>query len=166
MFLKPLPSHSFFFILLMSVQSLALSTQLPSMSQAIKLYLPIQKALALDSFEDGKKSAQQLEDFLKTSLTSSKIKKNQREPLKALLEVVTPVLNSSNDEAIRIQFGHVSKVIVSYLKANKDLTQNYHLFFCPMFPKGYAFWVQLKNEPLANPYWGKKMLECGVKRPW
>jgi hypothetical protein len=153
-------------MLLMGGNSLASSTQILSMSEAIKLYLPIQKALALDNLEEAKKSAQKLEDFLKTSSTSPKIKKDQKEPLRTLLEVITPLLKSSNDEAIRIQFGHVSKVVVSFLKANKDLTRNYHLFFCPMFPKGYAFWIQIKNEPLTNPYWGNKMLECGVKRPW
>ena len=101
----------------------------------------------------------------------SELKANtETQELKSLLisieEFIQTPEGDSNDKRIRISFGKISKELVAHIKNHKEESSPYQLFFCPMFPQGYAYWIQPKNEELANPYWGKEMLTCGVRRPW
>jgi hypothetical protein len=128
-------------------------------------YIEIQKSLAQDNLtqltELGVKFKKSLETLLKGELNES-----EETEMKNLLSSVTQFTDSKNGAEYRINFGNISKVFITHLKSHKTETKGLQLFFCPMFPQGYAFWFQKKPEVLANPYWGKEMLSCGVKRPW
>ncbi len=67
-------------------------------------------------------------------------------------------------DAVRKQYGEVSKALVDLLTTDPALQQGKFLFECPM-AKGYQKWVQ-NEEKMANPYMGTKMLECGSKSDW
>ena len=57
----------------------------------------------------------------------------------------------------RVKFVSVSNLILPLAKAETD--KNFEVVYCPMKK---ARWVQ-KTGPIANPYYGRDMLECGVK---
>jgi hypothetical protein len=61
--------------------------------------------------------------------------------------------------AMRLAFGDVSKGVIALLVADPELRTGRFLMLCPM-AAGYQKWVQT-TEKLANPYFGKSMLECG-----
>ena len=62
-------------------------------------------------------------------------------------------------DAVRLVFGDVSKALIALAGTDPTLQTGRFLFQCPMAP-GYQRWVQT-NAALRNPYFGKKMLECG-----
>ena len=65
----------------------------------------------------------------------------------------------------RLAYGELSKAVVAVVVADPSLQPGRFLFECPM-AKGYQRWVQLE-EKMANPYMGKRMLECGMGiSPW
>jgi hypothetical protein len=133
--------------------------------KVLNQYIEIEKSLAQDNLalvaELGENFKKSLE-----ALTKEDLKETEKKEMTELLGVVTQFSESKNNTEYRIRFGNISKMIVTHLKSHKGETKDLQLFFCPMFPQGYAFWVQKKPEALANPYWGKEMLTCGVKRPW
>jgi hypothetical protein len=59
--------------------------------------------------------------------------------------------------AARVQFVAVSNLILPLAKTKTD--KNFEVVYCPMKK---ARWVQ-KTGPIANPYYGSEMLECGVR---
>jgi hypothetical protein len=67
-------------------------------------------------------------------------------------------------DALRKQFGELSKHTVALLVAVPELREGRHVFECPM-AQGYSKWVQTSEE-MANPYMGQKMLKCGGKTDW
>jgi len=69
-----------------------------------------------------------------------------------------------NADEIRSSFGEVSRAVVALISAEPALAQGRHVFECPM-AQGYQKWVQ-KDETIANPYMGTRMLACGVKSGW
>ena len=110
-------------------------------SLLLKGYTELHKALAGDKIKD----AQTLDAQLK----------------------VEALAKSKDDQEARKAFGVYSEQVVELVRKNKELQNHWQLFYCPMVPKGtYGYWVQPKGESLLNPYYGAKMLTCGVKRPW
>jgi hypothetical protein len=65
---------------------------------------------------------------------------------------------------VRKAFGDVSSAIVALVATDASLQAGRHIFECPM-AQGYKKWVQT-SEPVANPYMGSAMLECGSKSSW
>lgn len=72
--------------------------------------------------------------------------------------------DKSNAEAVRKDFGEVSRAFVALLRAEPTLRAGRHLFHCPM-AQGFPKWVQ-PSDALANPYMGKQMLRCGAPNDW
>lgn len=64
-------------------------------------------------------------------------------------------------EKIRLLYGDVSKSVVAMLSEIPEAAKDFHVFECPM-AKGYQRWAQ-PEKTMANPYMGKKMLECGME---
>ena len=62
-------------------------------------------------------------------------------------------------KAVRVAYGELQKSLVGIIAADATLQPGRFLFECPM-AKGYQRWVQLSAK-MANPYMGKRMLECG-----
>jgi Cu(I)/Ag(I) efflux system membrane fusion protein len=61
--------------------------------------------------------------------------------------------------AVRAAYGELQKVLVGVVAADASLQPGRFLFECPM-AKGYQRWIQVSPQ-MANPYMGKRMLECG-----
>ena len=72
--------------------------------------------------------------------------------------------DAKDPDAVRRQFGEVSRGVVELLVANESLRASRHVFDCPM-AQGYRKWVQL-TPAIHNPYMGAKMLECGAASTW
>lgn len=134
-------------------------------SKVLVHYIAIEKTLAQDNLAQLGELGRTFKESLET-LSSKNLTEDEKKAVQDLLAGAIQFLDSKNNNEYRIRFGNISKIIVTHLKSHKEQTKDLQLFYCPMFPQGYAFWVQKKKEPLANPYWGKEMLTCGVKRPW
>jgi len=116
-------------------------------------YSQLQVLLSSDKLDQARAEA-------KTLLKNSKEVSANR----TFLEKIS---QSSDELALRKAFGEMSEYWVDRVKKEKPLQADWQLFFCPMTPKGvYGFWIQPKNTDLKNPYYGAKMLTCGVKRSW
>ncbi len=76
---------------------------------------------------------------------------------KALVAATTqPVIDL---KTVRLAYGELQKVLVGIIAADASLQAGRSLFECPM-ARGYQRWVQVSPK-MANPYMGKRMLECG-----
>lgn len=123
------------------------------MALDLKSYSELQVLLASDKLEQAQKQAQ---SFLQ-----------QEKPDSVFFSALKTMGSSSDELALRKAFGELSQETVERLKKEKSQQSQWQLFFCPMTPKGvYGYWVQPLNTDLRNPYFGAKMLTCGVKRKW
>lgn len=136
-----------------------------TLSKVLESYYGVQKNLANDKLDGISDSGTALKITIEKSLAQSSSKDESR-LLKDLIPHLAELIAHKDLKSSRVTFGNISKLLVEYLKSHVEETQRVQLFFCPMFPQGYAFWVQPKGEKLTNPYWGHEMLTCGVKRPW
>ncbi len=69
--------------------------------------------------------------------------------------------NDNTCERQRIAFAQVSTAMYSLLKAASVKNSGAYKQFCPMaFNDKGAYWLS-EEEEIRNPYFGKKMLECG-----
>lgn len=117
----------------------------------LKAYSQLQVLLAADKLDDARTEAKNLLEKSKT-------------PSSSFLDKIS---KSTDELALRKAFGELSEFCVEKVKKEKALQADWQLFFCPMTPKGvYGFWIQPRNTDLKNPYYGAKMLTCGVKRSW
>jgi len=68
----------------------------------------------------------------------------------------------ANVDTQRDEFEYLSEALISFVKAFGTNNQEYYVQFCPMAKndKG-ANWLS-KEEAIRNPYFGDKMLKCGV----
>jgi hypothetical protein len=105
-------------------------------------------------------AADSMQAFLKTDSVNGPA-------LKPFMDTIlshSKVINSIKDETCekqRIVFETISRNMYALLKA-VDL-KNAHVYhqYCPMaFNEKGAFWLS-DNAEIFNPYFGKKMLECG-----
>lgn len=88
------------------------------------------------------------------------------EALKASLKIVEEAaatlarMPMEDLDAVRKQFGEVSRGLVQLLVLDPRLRPGRWVFECPM-AQGYQKWVQVSDR-LENPYMGSAMLECGA----
>ncbi len=64
----------------------------------------------------------------------------------------------------RLAFAEVSKHMVALMVADPSLQKGRFIFECPM-AKTFQKWVQTTPQ-LRNPYFGSKMLDCGIPSTW
>jgi hypothetical protein len=77
-------------------------------------------------------------------------------------------LHEQEIEAARVEFKPISKsIILLAARARGEAASTTFLqFYCPMVKGGEGDWLQ-PAKPLANPYWGARMLRCGrLVREW
>jgi len=127
-------------------------------------YSSLHKALAGDKLVDARATAtaaqSDLANYLKTVASPT-------EPLNKMQAGIQALAQSQTDEESRKAFGLYSEGATSLIRQNDSLKKDWQLFYCPMVPKGtFGYWAQPKGESILNPYYGAKMLTCGVKRPW
>lgn len=105
-------------------------------------YVKIQQSLSQDTMKDVKESASALEK----AATSKEVK-----------DAAHKVANSKDLKEARASFKDLSKAVAPLAKKTKG--GDFEVYSCPM---ANAQWVQKKGS-IANPYYGKEMLECGEK---
>ena len=114
----------------------------------IEPYLHIQRALAADSV-DG------IVDHAIAIATEAVTAGSRGAAIKL---AVNPFAQVDDVRAARAAFGPLSDAIIAYVRTTgASLGRDVHVANCPMARK---YWLQ-KGETIANPYYGKQMVDCG-----
>lgn len=135
--------------------------------EVVKKYFALKNALVATKAADAGNAASQLAaqsgDFL-ISLQSDSVNKAALAPYLDTIVNASKQITAIDDktcEKQRIAFEQVS--ISVYGLANKAGLKNAKIYhqYCPMaFNDKGAYWLSEESE-IKNPYFGKKMLECG-----
>lgn len=127
-------------------------------------YETVRAALAADDLTAAQAAAKRLAETATEAAKSATAE--QAAGLRAVADAAQAeaALPTSDATAVRKQFGEVSKPLVALVTSDTKLQQGRYVFECPMAP-GYSKWIQTTPQ-IANPYMGKRMLECGTKSTW
>ncbi|MCD6011296.1 MAG: hypothetical protein K0Q79_1158 [Flavipsychrobacter sp.] len=135
--------------------------------EVVKKYFVLKNALVATKAADANSAAGQLasqaNDFL-ISLQNDSINKAHLAPYLDTIITASKTITSIDDktcEKQRIVFEQISTSI--YGLAHKAELKNAKIYhqYCPMaFNDKGAYWLSEESE-IKNPYFGKKMLECG-----
>ncbi len=117
----------------------------------VDAYDAIRAALAADDLPAAKKAASSLATQVSAATPS-------------ITASAKKLANEGDVAAARLAFGELSEAWMAYLVAHPAVQKGLFAFQCPM-AKGYKKWVQ-KEKTMANPYMGKRMLQCGTATPW
>lgn len=129
-----------------------------------RLYLAY-AAIAATLADDQPVSTGQAEALreLAADLAQAEALSSGAQSLLAVIAEHSEQLSGVSFEEARIPFKPISKSILqlaAQARGAKAETTFIH-FYCSMVPGGEGDWLQ-PSEPLANPYWGSKMLRCGI----
>ncbi len=129
--------------------------------QVIQDYEAARAALADDQLEPAKQAAQKLAATASTEVSTSE---GAAQTAWQDLATHAKALSAETEiEAARKTYGYVSKALLQLIAAKPDLGEGLTAFRCPM-AQDYPKWVQVSDQ-MANPYMGKRMLQCGGKVP-
>ena len=118
----------------------------PTAQKTIDSYVQLTDALAND---DSKQSSKLGLSFLDLAI--------QHPSLKEESDLVRPLWTDM--EGIRANLSDISLLVIDLAKKNQSNSgKTIIAAFCPMAP---GRWLQQRNE-IHNPYYGSKMLKCGV----
>jgi membrane fusion protein, copper/silver efflux system len=111
--------------------------------------VPADQAAALHDLADRMAVAEDLSD-------------NAQSLIAVIAEHSAPLDEVTIEEA-RVLFKPISKSILQLAAQARgaEAETSFIHFYCSMVPGGEGDWLQ-PSEPLANPYWGSKMLRCGI----
>jgi len=132
-------------------------------AQILDTYEALRKALAEDAFEGVPGLAKRLS----TEASNAAVGDHPQRGLLAGLAQSAKAIAAGEDaepDLLRKHFGEVSRHVVQLVSQAPALQEGRHVFECPM-AQGYGRWVQ-KEATMANPYMGKKMLQCGTTVSW
>lgn len=138
--------------------------QSASIAQVLGTYEQLRRALADDAFDAVVGLSKRLSSEAKSAATE--VSDDQKGLLVGLSQSANAVAGSemADRDAVRKNFGEVSRHVVQLVSQSPELQKGRHLFECPM-AQGYQRWVQL-DPAMMNPYMGKKMLQCGTTVSW
>jgi hypothetical protein len=143
----------------------ALPVQAGMTTELIKDYLQVKNALTDDKGTEAATAAKQMIDAIGTtdaaSLTADqkKVYDDVKDDIKEHAEHISQ--NAGKIAHQREHFDMLSKDMYDLLKAVKP-TQTLYLTHCPMYNDGKgADWLS-EIKDIKNPYYGKKMPDCGV----
>jgi hypothetical protein len=106
-------------------------------------------------------------DLNKTQMAAKQIRASlesigQKEGSEVIQKDVDLIANASDIEKQREAFYSLSRTIYALTKSVKPVDAEIYKQFCPMaFNDKGAFWLS-KDKDIKNPYFGDKMLTCGV----
>jgi hypothetical protein len=127
-------------------------------------YRDVSTALAKDNFADAAAKAAKLVPVAEemAALGDANVAS-----YKKVLAGAKAMAGATKEPALRLQMSTLSEGAVWLVKATPALQAKWQLFKCPMVGGGaFQFWMQPLTDPMANPYMGQEMLQCGVKRAW
>jgi Cu(I)/Ag(I) efflux system membrane fusion protein len=133
-------------------------------------YYNLKDALVATNATKTTEAAKQLHmvaDSLKNTVFAKTDSTNSNEILRPYLDTIatqSEAIAAANDptcEKQRMAFDHVSSAIYGLLKRAEMKNAGVYHQYCPMaFNDKGAYWLSNISE-IKNPYFGKKMLECG-----
>ncbi|MEZ4226824.1 MAG: DUF3347 domain-containing protein [Polyangiaceae bacterium] len=129
---------------------------------ALSYYEQLRASLAGDDLKPVADQATKLEEV--TRVAAGKASGKAKDSLEEATKAAGGLKAAKDIGAARLAFGELSRHVVALVSAEKELQRGQFVFECPM-AKGYKRWIQ-PNDRMANPYMGKKMLECGSKVGW
>ena len=137
------------------------ATQRQALSAFVKVADGISRSLAADDLKAFNQQAVQLASVLpalKKELTTP-------HPLGALIDRLTaatdgnPAPNLGEARTRFLTFSTATAELAKVLRKTDPKFSGLKIYHCPMAPKP-GLWMQA-NSPLANPFYGAKMLTCG-----
>jgi hypothetical protein len=128
---------------------------------AIQSYVAVSSALAADNLQEAKRAAQSVPSRTqgvgaRTSTTGEFDKHLQRVSASA-----KKIAAATDLREARSEFRQMSEGIIAIVKSQPQLKGDLSIYRCPM-AKGFNQWMQTADSP-RNPYFGKKMVSCGLK---
>lgn len=116
----------------------------------IEAYFKLKDALVATDGEASKKAASKMLEKVK----------DQR-PLGNLQESIKAISKTDKVEEQRKHFQMLSELLYAKAKTVENKEFSIYKQYCPMaFNNSGAYWLS-KEEQIANPYFGDKMLRCG-----
>lgn len=135
---------------------------LPKLNRILDQYFKAREALAADDFEPVPQILKEMQGSTRTLLESKTAAESEmfQESLTQLIHVLEK--DPPEDlEAARNRFGHLSEVLIAWLKNfPPDANQVLHVAYCPMWKSSPNHWIQ-RGEEIKNPFMGERMLRCG-----
>ena len=133
------------------------------MNLVFKNYLEIKNALATDNSKAANAAAKKFTSALK-NVTTDQMDAKQKEAWHKYGEQLhydgDHISESTEIAHQREHFGKLSANMYTLLKAFKNNEMTLYQQYCPMEKKS---WLS-ESSAIKNPYYGKKMPECGVTK--
>lgn len=73
---------------------------------------------------------------------------------------------STKENELRSEMSALSDGAVNLVKLSPAVQSKWQLYKCPMVVGAFGFWIQPVGDPMANPYMGSEMLQCGTRKAW
>ncbi|MCC7109650.1 MAG: DUF3347 domain-containing protein [Deltaproteobacteria bacterium] len=137
------------------------------LGEALTAYDELQRGLAKDDATAGAAAARLAAAAQGAAAAATGATKPPLTDLAAAATKLAEQMKAQPAPAIDVQraaFAEMSKALIGAMVADPTLQKGRFIFECPMAP-AYKRWVQTHGK-LQNPYWGKKMLECGESVAW
>ena len=117
----------------------------------VNLYFDLKDALVQTDATSAQAAAKKLADAITES----------EEAFTSIKSNALAIANETDVEAQRTTFHELSDEVFQLTKAYDVSEATLYLQYCPMaFDDAGAYWIA-KEEQIANPYFGDKMLRCG-----
>jgi Cu(I)/Ag(I) efflux system membrane fusion protein len=137
------------------------------MMQLVDKYYDLKNALVVTNAAQADSAAMQLATiagifnrFAETDTANGKKLKPYADTILSQSRLL-PAIKDESCEKQRITFDHISSALYGAIKAAGVKNAGIYHQFCPMaFNERGAYWLSKESE-IKNPYFGKKMLECG-----
>jgi len=154
-----------FFVQCSLAQNKAQTAKVPdALSEVYVSYINLKNALTKDNAD----SASAYAKFLFNSVDNVKTDKLSTVQYEAWIKNMKDIsynaehIKATDDiEHQREHFIKLSSAVYNVIKEFKSNPDNVYYQFCPMADNGKgAYWIS-ENPKVVNPYYGKKMLNCG-----
>ena len=120
-------------------------------------YMAIKNAMVADDSLSVSFAIETLHSSIEERIKNSK--QSTDNALKVKMESLLLEMKNQNFEQQRMSLIDLTAALLDWNKSNPSAEKIY-LQYCPMY-QGGNYWLSM-NERVLNPYYGSKMLRCGV----
>ena len=120
-------------------------------------YMAIKNAMVADDSLSVSSQIETLYTSIQERINNSK--QSADNAIYAKMESLALEMKSQNFEQQRMSLIDLTAALLDWNKSNPSAEKIY-LQYCPMY-QGGNYWLSM-NEQVLNPYYGSKMLRCGV----
>ena len=138
-------------------KSPAIATKTTPTEAVLAQYIKIKDAMVADDFEASTAMLEAYEAIIGTAMETSPTP----EAVEVLdrIAVLADAMKSLDFETQRETFIDLTQALVDW-QSHSPSKEKLYLQYCPMY-KGGNYWLSMESQVL-NPYYGSKMLRCGV----